>query len=295
MTNPIVIFILGIVGGGLTVHFFARAYWTKRLQTTKRTLLSQYDSDLDRAQQRYQTLEAVGQQWLKEKASLEQRIEQGKRDRTLLLTRHEAQVEQGKRDRTALQADYDTYRLEAKAQIAEQAEEGVKLAIEESKNIEAENQALQQKIEQLERNLNSSNIETHQLQEKLAQERNQLETELQSAYKCAGITFASIAEALFKNIAIQKDSAIEIDKNKDCAHAILITLRAIDDQNFQPFKKVHATDKVWFESVAPGLKMMRIYFRKSKPEQGKCQVLISHKKDPKTQSKDIAWMKDHSS
>ncbi|MGB3767761.1 MAG: hypothetical protein WA947_14490 [Phormidesmis sp.] len=222
MINPIVIFILGMASGGFVIYFFVSAYWTKRLQTARQALLNQYDSDLNKAQQRCQTLETAAQQWLREKARLGQ------------------EVEQEKRDRTQLQADYDTYRLEAKAQITEQAEKGVNLAIEQSKEIEAEKQALQQKlqqeIEQLERNLNSSVIETQQIKQKSAQEKSQLEAELQSAYESAGITFASIAQALFKNIEIQRDSAIEIDKNQACAHAILLALRAIDGKNFRASK-----------------------------------------------------------
>ncbi len=281
MINPIVIFILGMASGGFVIYFFVSAYWTKRLQTARQALLNQYDSDLNKAQQRCQTLETAAQQWLREKARLGQ------------------EVEQEKRDRTQLQADYDAYRLEAKAQITEQAEKGVNLAIEQSKEIEAEKQALQQKlqqeIEQLERNLNSSVIETQQIKQKSAQEKSQLEAELQSAYESAGITFASIAQALFKNIEIQRDSAIEIDKNQECAHAILLALRAIDGKNFRASKPLNETGKVWFESEEPGLKMMRIYFRKNKPDRGKCEVLISHKKDSKTQSKDIKWMKKHAS
>ena len=295
MANLIVIFILGIISGGFVVYFFVRAYWAKRLLIAKQTLLSQYDSDLDRAKQRYRTLETVSQRWLVEKAGIEQQLEAERRDRTLLQTQYEAQLEKEKRDRVALQADYGAYRREAEARVVEQAEKGVNLAIEQSREIETEKQALQKKVEQLAQSLNDSTTQIQQLQEKLKQEKIRLEAELKSAYENSGLTFASITSALFKNIVMQRNSALEIDKNKGCANAILLTLRAIDDQEFRPSKRVHATNKVWCESTAPGLKMMRIYFRINKPVKGKCEVLISHKKDPKTQSKDIDWMKNHSS
>ena len=280
MINLIVTFILGSISGCIVTYLLARVYWSKKLQALKQVLLDQYDSDLAIAQQHNRILEDREKQWLEEKVAVER------------------QLEIAKRDRLAIQADYDTHRQRAqiqlqaaKARIIDVSEKGINLAVEQTKDIEAENQSLQQRIEQLERSLNDTVIQNQQLQETLERKDAQQKLDIEAARDSSDLSFALVATSLFQNIVIKRGSAAEIDNNKDCASAILRTLRAIDDKRFRPSKKVGATDKSWFESTAPGLKMMRIYFRKNKPVQGKCEVLISHKKDSKTQEKDINWMK----
>ena len=280
MINPIFTFICGIVSGCIVAGLIARIYWAKKLQVLKQSLLDQYDSDLAVAQQHNRLLENREKQWLQEKADIEQQLEAEKRDRASLQTNYKAYQQ-------IAQAQIQ----DAKAKIVDVREKGINFAVEQTKDIEAEKRSLLQRIEQLERSLNDTLIQNQELQAQIERENTRLETELKSAYSSTGVTFASIATSLFQNLVIQRGSAVEIDKNRDCASAILRTLRAIDDKKFRLSKKVGATNKAWFESTAPGLKMMRIYFRKNKPIPGKCEVLISHKKDSKTQEKDIDWMK----
>ena len=309
MINPIVTFIFGVISGCFVVYFLAKAHWMRRLQATKQALWHQYDSDLAIAQQHNRTLESREQHWLKEEAALTQQLKDVACDRTsrqadyenyrsaakTQIAKLEQQLAQEKRDRTSLQADYDAFKREAQEKIAAEEEKCIVLALEQSEEIEADKRSLQAQVEQLEGNLNNQAIQNQVLQNELAEERAKLKSKLKSAYESAGITYASVAESLFNNIVIQRNSAIEIDKNEDCATAILKTLRAIDDRKFKDSKKVHATGRVWFESTAPGLKMIRIYFRKNKPTSGKCEVLISPKQNSKTQDKDIEWMKNQHS
>ena len=280
MINLIFTFICGAIAGCIAAGLLARIYWAKKLQVLKQSLLDQYDSDLAIAQQHNRLLENREKQWLKEKANIEQQLEAERRDRASLQTNY-----------TAYRQNVQAQIQDAEAKVIDTREKGINLAVEQTKDIEDEKRSLQQRIEQLERSLNDTAIQNQQLKMQLERESARLATELKSAYNSTGLTFAAIATSLFQNLVIQRGSAVEIDKNRDCASAILRTLRAIDDKNFSLSKKLGATNKAWFESTAPGLKMMRIYFRKNKPVPGKCEVLISHKKDSKTQEKDIDWMK----
>lgn len=95
---------------------------------------------------------------------------------------------------------------------------------------------------------------------------------------------------LFPDLILLRDSIDIIATQPENLVKLLKSLKDITDgQPYSPIK-VRATDKKWSECRVPHVSMMRIYFQKCKKSSG-YQILISPKKNQKTQDKDYEWLK----
>lgn len=163
--------------------------------------------------------------------------------------------------------------------------------------LEAEREALTGQIQQLEQELAHTKgrlaAQTHSLEE--AQVRLQTGT-------IGAERFSQAIAKLLPNITFLRDSMeVMILEPPHRLNALLGSLRALSDgsltQNHQSngikVMKVHATDNKWSEFHVPNASMMRVYFHKSKLG-NRYQVLVTEKKDPKTQGKNHAWLKSQS-
>ncbi|MGB3300257.1 MAG: hypothetical protein WBA76_18495 [Phormidesmis sp.] len=305
MVNSIVVFILGLFGGSLATYFGVRAVWVGRLKATRQMLFNQYDSELKVEQQQRRRLEGQMEaregDWLKWKATsasraldLVKQIEEEERNRRQLQANYEArldnakqayqrsqidyeaQLEREKGDRLRLQNEYHHYKLEARANVDE--------SLKESEAVEQRNQRLNELNQQIENKKNA-------LEATLHQEREEHQQQLAQAYREADIDLGKLISELFPKVTLVRDSLNEINKNKVDAVIILCRLQALDKRDFAYSKKIHATSNGWSECRAPHMKLLRIYYRKQKAESSLCEVLVSYKKDSKTQDKDLAWLK----
>lgn len=299
--NLILVFIFGLLVGSSATYFYAKSYWIKRLKVTKQRLFVQYDSDIRAEQQHRQQLENREGQWLRQheesanresalaeqleakarsfrqrQVEYEKRLAAEKQVSLRLQDDYEARLGTARGDRAKLQSEYDGYKLEAKANVDE--------SLQESLTIEQRNRALDATNKQLEN-------EKKVLESALCQEREQHQKSLEQAYQEPNVDFGKIISELFPNVKLMRDSLCEINKNKRNIGTILCRLQALNNRDFSYSKKLHATSNDWSECRAPHMKLLRIYYRKEKRESGGCEVLISYKKDSKTQDKDVFWLK----
>lgn len=301
MINSIVVFVLGLLGGSLITYFYARAFWIGRLKATRQTLFDQYDSKIKAERQQRRQLEAREGKWLKRQETLANRgsalveqIEEELCNRQRLQAEHEVRLDAEKQanqrsqsdcetrlkvekgDRLRLQSEYSRYKLEAKADVEE--------SLKESEAVEQRNEILHEINEKLENKKNA-------LEAILHQEREDHQRSLEQAYQEIDIDLGKLISELFPKVILVRDSLNEINKNKSDIGIILCRLQAINKRDFFYSKKVQATSNGWLECRAPHMKLLRIYYRKQKTESCPCEVLVSYKKDSKTQGKDLAWLK----
>ncbi len=178
---------------------------------------------------------------------------------------------------------------------SDQAEAQQRLA--RLKALEQERDDLTEQIQQLEQDLSNTKgrlaAQTHSLEE--AQARLQTGT-------IGAERFSQAIAKLLPNITFLRDSMeVMLQEPAQRLNALLGSLRALSDgslsQNHKnngiKVMKVHATDGKWSEFHVPNASMMRVYFHKSKAGD-RYQVLVTEKKDPKTQGKNHAWLKSQS-
>ena len=304
MTNAVVMFIVGALTGCLSLHLYQRSYWTKQLKLTRQALFDQYSHDLSEVRTQ---LSGAAEQQAAQAKQQEQELRSHYEKRTETLTaqlselrtqtsaQKQAQTQAQQQAQQRLKIDYEA-QLKSARDIYTQlktkyhndqrnARENVDVVLQQNVEVEARNKKLQADIEQLV--LEQQQLrETHRL-EKAAFENSQKG----SAHKSA-IDFEQVTQALFPRLKLLRDSIEEIRYNKKETGAILRRLLALENKNFEYSKKVHSTGGYWFECKAPHMKMIRIYFRKenASPSQ-QCEVLVSRKKDEKSQEKDLAWLR----
>jgi len=163
--------------------------------------------------------------------------------------------------------------------------------------LEAERADLTGQVQQLRQDLASTNgrlaAQTHSLEE--AQARLQTGT-------IGAEQFAQAIAKLLPNVTFLRDSMeTMVQEPPHRLNALLGSLRTLSDgsltqnhkRNGIKVVKVHATDGKWSEFHVPNASMMRVYFHKSK-QSDDYQVLVTEKKDPKTQGKNHAWLKSQS-
>lgn len=293
----------GVLLGCVSLHLYQRSHWQKRIKSARQELFDQHADDLERVQNQlrgnirtqrglFDTRERAllaekGEQAAKS-SKLSQRLAQQQQENQRLQTDYEAQL-------VAERGNYDKllFTLEREKK---KARENVDVALKQTVDIEAKNVLLQEKIQQLDFEKahlkNAHQQEKEQLEQAHQQEKEQLESALKSSQKSSEIDLEAVIKALFPSLILLRDSIDECDRNKKDIVTILCQLQALENKNFKYSKKVHSTSGEWSEMRAPHMHMMRIYYRKENTSPShKCEVLVSRKKDTKTQDKDLAWLR----
>lgn len=292
MTNAVVIFIVGAMTGCLLLHFYQRRYQRKQLKLTKQALFDQYSNNLNqvkaqlsseleqqasRAKRLEHELRSHNEKLTAQLSALKQQVSDQLQAQQRLQTDYEAQLNAAHDNYAQLQTDYNDAQHNAR--------ENVDVALQQNVEVEARNERLQADIEQLV-------LEQQQLRETHRQEKADAKKNRKGAGHKSGIDFEQLTQELFPRLTLLRDSVEAIKSNKKETGAILCRLLALENKNFEYSKKVHSTGGYWFECKAPNMKMVRIYFRKenSSPNH-QCEVLVSRKKDEKSQEKDLAWLR----
>lgn len=199
------------------------------------------------------------------------------------------------------------------AQLAEQQQQLQQL----DQQHDAARQELQLFLENFDNSSQEQKIQTQQatiqtLESEQAILRDRLKTleaALQAAHErlAEGIVvnsaqFKALICLLLPNLEFLRDS-LEVMLQLDLSrlHDLLATLKALGDGTLNDghrqavrVVKVRSTDGKWSECRVPHVSMMRIYFQKNKLRDS-YQVLVSPKKDQKTQDKDYEWLKSQGS
>lgn len=100
--------------------------------------------------------------------------------------------------------------------------------------------------------------------------------------------------ALFPDVTLLRDSLAVLVAQPENLVKLIKAIKDICEGNSYSPTKVRATDKKWTECRVPHINLMRIYFQKCKKTSG-YQILISPKKNQKSQDQDYEWLKSHSS
>ena len=208
---------------------------------------------------------------------------------------------------------------QAKTQAKAETEELLKVSDEEIKDLEGQLTVLQNELESLEQERDRLTETALQLEQDQASLQDRLEAEIlvreeaQARLQTGMIGAEQFAEAiarLLPNLIFLRDSMeVMLQESPVRQNALLSSLRALSDgsltqnhhNNGIKVMKVHATDNKWSEFHVPNASMMRVYFYKLKgndsgesSQSGRYQVLVTEKKDPKTQGKNHAWLKSQS-
>ena len=100
---------------------------------------------------------------------------------------------------------------------------------------------------------------------------------------------------LLPSLIFLRDSIERIEEESRGFNFLISNLKLINDGDFAGSVKVKATHSEWRECRVQQMNMMRIYFQKCKSAKSQCQVLISLKKNQKSQDRDYEWLKKQSS
>ena len=95
---------------------------------------------------------------------------------------------------------------------------------------------------------------------------------------------------LFPDITLLRDSINILAAQPEHLVAMIKALKDIMEGQAYSAKKVRATDNKWTECRVPHINLMRLYYQKCKKHSG-YQVLISPKKNQKSQDQDYEWLK----
>jgi len=285
--NVVIGAVVGMLVGSVSTYLYARLYWKEQIRAARREVLS----DLDKAQEQKHLLEASGRKWLEHRTLLEQECavlkakvaSQQQQYAQLEVSRQKSLSEQST-DYKQLQQDYESCKTKAwdDVTLALQQEEEL-----ETKNgdLQAENSRLLSKIEEMQFRWKAEKSQYEAAEADYEQKLNE-------AYKEPDIDIEEIIRKLFPQLALLRDSIDDINRNKSSISAVLHRLQALHNHDFEYSEKVKATGGEWSECRAPHMGMIRLYYRKeSDSPLEKCEVLVSRKKDRKSQKKDMEWLK----
>lgn len=103
----------------------------------------------------------------------------------------------------------------------------------------------------------------------------------------------ALVNALLPEITLLRDSLQILAEQPENLATLIKALKDILDGQTHGAKKVRATDNKWTECRVPHINLMRLYYQKCKKKSG-YQVLISPKKNQKSQDQDYEWLKSQS-
>ncbi len=261
------------------------------------------------------------EQLIQEKLELSQQLDQRQsriQDLSQELTEQQQQFQAQQQQLEEQQQQLETERARCQ-QLTQERDKAWKEAEQILDSDQAEAQQRQIKLRTLEQERNNLAEQIKQLEQDLANIKGRLAAqthsleEAQARLQTGTIGAEEFAQAIAKllpNITFLRDSMeVILQEPPHRLNALLGSLRALSDgsltQNHKnngiKVMKVHATDGKWSEFHVPNASMMRVYFHKSKAgdsegslQSNRYQVLVTEKKDPKTQGKNHAWLKSQS-
>ncbi|MBV5257724.1 hypothetical protein FLX56_04715 [Synechococcus moorigangaii CMS01] len=157
---------------------------------------------------------------------------------------------------------------------------------------------LQQKeaeISRLEMQLQAYATNLEQQQRALASFQNQAQAPCPNSSSTKGDRLdveqiQALLQTLFPDIMLLRDSLDILATQPENLAALIKALKDILEGQAYGAKKVRATDNKWTECRVPHVNLMRLYYQKCKKKTG-YQVLISPKKNQKSQDQDYEWLK----
>lgn len=254
--------LLGLLSAALAGGLF-NLRERRRRSRLKQQWASQSDQQREQYQQEQLRNQALQQQLDEQQQQLEQQLRLG---------------EQWSQERDAARQELQTF---LESFDSSNQERTIQAQRETIQSLEAEQIRLGDRLTSLEAELTAA-------QAKLDRDRG-IETE----------QFGQLINLLLPNLSFLRDSmAVMLALDPPRLQDVLGTLKALNDGTLgdtrqgQAVKivKVRATHNEWSECRVPHVSMMRIYFHKTKQQDG-YQVLVSPKKDQKTQDKDYEWLK----
>lgn len=140
-------------------------------------------------------------------------------------------------------------------------------------------------------NLEQQKVELFTLKQQLT--HNAEASELQGGDRWNVEQVEELLTALFPDVTLLRDSLAVLVAQPENLIKLIKAIKDICEGNSYSPTKVRATDKKWTECRVPHINLMRIYFQKCKKASG-YQILISPKKNQKSQDQDYEWLKSHS-
>jgi len=315
MLYAVITFGIGIVIGGGVTQRLAKQYWQRRLKETRQALLARYMGDIQAEARQRETAERIKGQlekservwltkeegWTKQEqalagqlSALKQNQQKQKQDQERWIKLEQNKVRsleaQLKKEQCQWQDEQENY----KRQLEHQQSNHLKLQIEHNKHREDMSASIQSSLE-VERKNTALNHEVERLRDRLKKSEIALEQSekahtlaLTAAAQEADLNLSEIVEKLFPNVELLRDSVAQLSQHKRDFGTVLAEIQTlVQHRKHTHFAKVRATQGKWSECRAG--KMGRIYYRKTATQ--KYKILISWKKNEKSQKKDIEWLK----
>ncbi len=304
--------VIGLALGSSLVWVYARRYWIKRLYNAQQAISAQYSNDIQQEARKTQT--AIERRFeLEEKIRLLQDEHEDLTTHVATLSNHLEAAQQALK--TAEQTYEERLALEKKkaSQSSREMQERYEGDLIEK---QCECTSLKMELDKCEQNKETNLgifFKEHEALEQtnriLAADKQRLESELLTLQaelieqkqlynhdRCLAaqkleIDFGHIIDELFPNVDLLRDSLDEINRNKNDFSTLLFRIRALSSGDVSHSRKVRATHNVWSECRAPNMGMMRIYYRKTKEDLDRYELLVSRKKNSKSQKQDIDWLK----
>ncbi|MEB3226025.1 MAG: hypothetical protein VKJ86_09500 [Synechococcus sp.] len=199
--------------------------------------------------------------------------------------------------------------LQEKTRLEEQLRQEKNLSLISQRKLRENNRDIDEILESLEQSqqevLQQKDLEIDQLKAQLQDyaihlEQRKIES-LSHSESCSspgfpkgdrlnGEQIATLIDTLFPEITLLRDSLSVLTEQPENLVALIKALKDILDGQAYSAKKVRATDNKWTECRVPHVNLMRLYYQKCKKKSG-YQVLISPKKNQKSQDQDYEWLK----
>ncbi|QCS48812.1 hypothetical protein FEK30_04825 [Picosynechococcus sp. PCC 11901] len=153
---------------------------------------------------------------------------------------------------------------------------------------EAEISQLKAQLQEYAVNLEQQRVDLFNLQQQSASQQKTQGDRLNAEQ------IQTLVGTLLPEITLLRDSLnVLVDQPENLA-ALIKALKDILEGQAYAAKKVRATDNKWTECRVPHINLMRLYYQKCKKTSG-YQILISPKKNQKSQDQDYEWLKNQSS
>ncbi|OKH17983.1 hypothetical protein [[Limnothrix rosea] IAM M-220] len=278
---------VGVFFGGIGSFAILKTLHKKEVAKLKRYFSNQQETYAEEFQQKVKSHgELISEQqarYIAEIEKLQQQIHQQTAEKENVLTQLEKEKELNHAHQKKLRENNQDI-----DEILESLEKHQQSLID-SKDVEI--QALQAQNKILAINLEQLKVELFTLkQNRIAKTAQNDETGDSSSWTIDQIT--ELLQTLFPDITLLRDSVAVLASQPENLVKLIKAIKDIYDGHPYSPTKVRATDKKWTECRVPHINLMRIYFQKCKKASG-YQILISPKKNQKSQDQDYEWLKSH--
>ncbi|MGB2926045.1 MAG: hypothetical protein WBB82_12145 [Limnothrix sp.] len=279
-------FFVGLCFGGLGSFAVLKTLHKKELIKLKRYFSSQQETYEDQFQSQRDSYEAV----IEQQANYEAKL-------TTLQTELHQQVQEQKDLLQQLAQEKELNKIQQrKLRESNQDIDEILESLEQSQQEvislkEKEISALKAQNTEFAINLEQQKVELFTLKQQFASNVATLDAANENSWSQEQIE--ELLTALFPDVTLLRDSVAVLVYQPENLVKLIKAIKDICEGNAYSPTKVRATDKKWTECRVPHINLMRIYFQKCKKVAG-YQVLISPKKNQKSQDQDYEWLKSHS-